>query len=91
MQVAVVMDNPQGTKEIYEKVKEELGLSKPAGGILHVAGPRPDGGWRVIEIFETQEQAKAFLKDRLGPAFREIGAASAPQPEFWPIYHVMSE
>src|SRR2546429_81521 len=54
--VAVMVDNPEGSQEIYEKVREQLGLGDaPAGGIFHAAGPSPNGGWRVIELWESEE------------------------------------
>lgn len=90
MAVAMMVDNPQGSQEIYEKVRKQLGLEQAAGGILHLAGPSPNGGWRVIEVFESEEQAIGFLKDRLGPAFRDAGATQPPAPEFWPVHSVMT-
>jgi hypothetical protein len=42
--VAVVVDNPDGSQEIYEKVRAQMGLEGPAGGIFHAAGPSPNGG-----------------------------------------------
>ena len=55
--------------EIYEKVRAQLGLDRPAGGIFHAAGPSPDGGWRVLEVWESQEEAMRFRDERLMPAF----------------------
>ena len=48
--VAVLVDNPEGSEEIYEKVRAEMGVEGPAGGIFHAAGPSPNGGWRVISV-----------------------------------------
>ena len=90
MPVAMLVDNPQGSQEIYEKLRKQIGLEGPAGGILHVAGPSPNGGWRVIEVFDSEEQAMTFLKDRLGPALRDLGATSPPEPEFWPVHNLMT-
>lgn len=89
MAIAILVDNPQGSQEIYDKLREQIGLEQPAGGILHVAGPSPKGGWRVIEVFESEDEARRFLKDRLGPAFRSVGASPPPEPEFWPVYNYM--
>jgi hypothetical protein len=88
--IAMMVDNPEGSQEIYEKAREHLGLDRPAGGILHLAGPRPDGGWRVIEVFESEEEAKRFLKERLGPAFQAVGASPPPPPQFWPVHRYMT-
>ena len=89
MVVAVMVDNPGGSQEIYEKVSENAGLQEPGGGILHVAVPSPNGGWRVIELFESEESAKRFLTERLGPAFRAAGVSAPPPPQVWPVHNYM--
>lgn len=86
MPIAMLVDNPNGSQETYEKARERLGMEHPAGGLLHLAGPSPNGGWRVIEVFNSEEEAKRFLTERLGPAFQAIGASPPPQPEFWPVH-----
>jgi hypothetical protein len=91
MAVAMLMDNPAGSQEIYEQLRERIGLDKPAGGIFHAAGPSPNGGWRVIEIWETEEDAKRFLAERLGPAAKAVGAAPPPPPELWSVHTYMTE
>jgi len=63
--VAVLMihDSPGGTQEQYEEVGARLSESGgfnslddwPADGILsHTAGPTDDG-WRVIDVWESEE------------------------------------
>ncbi|MDP8931490.1 MAG: hypothetical protein M3O70_23710 [Actinomycetota bacterium] len=90
MAVAMTLDNPNGSQDIYEKARKKLELDAPAGGILHIAGPSPNGGWRVIELFESEEQAKRFLTERLGPAFKAVGAPAPPPPQFWPVHSYMT-
>lgn len=90
MPIVMMVDNPQGSQVIYDKVRERAGLQRPAGGILHVAGPSPNGGWRVIELFESEAEAKRFLKESIGPAFQAVGASSPPQPQFWPVHSYMT-
>jgi hypothetical protein len=91
MAVAMLIDNPSGSQEIYEQLRERIGLDKPAGGIFHVAGPSPNGGWRVIEIWESEEDAKRFLAERLGPAAEAVGTPPPPPPELWPVHNYMTE
>ena len=91
MAVAMLIDNPNGSQEIYEQLRERIGLEKPAGGIFHIAGPSPNGGWRVIEIWESEEDAKRFLVERLRPAAEAIGTAPPPPPELWPVHNYMTE
>ena len=91
MTIAMMVDNPNGSQEIYERVRELVGLERPAGGIFHVAGPSPNGGWRVIEVWESQEDADRFVQEHLMPAFEAIGAPGPPpKPEFWPAHDYMA-
>ena len=91
MAVAVMVDNPEGSQEIYEKVREQLGLGDvPAGGIFHAAGPSPNGGWRVIELWESEEDARRFRQERLQPAFEAAGASFPNvEPQIWPVHNYM--
>lgn len=92
MAVAMLVDNPEGSQEIYERVRKELGLEEsPAGGILHFAGPSPSGGWRVVEVWESEEAANRFVEERLLPAFEAAGVpAPRPRREFWPVHNLMT-
>lgn len=91
MTVAMLIDNPHGTQELYERIRAEIGLTGPAGGRAHLAGPGPNGGWRVVEVWDSIEEASAFLKDRFVPALRAAGVTGEPpQPEFWPVHNLMT-
>jgi hypothetical protein len=90
MPVAVIVDNPQGSQEIYEKVRAQLGLEAPAGGIFHAAGPSPNGGWRVFEVWESEEDARRFRDERLLPAFDAAGVPRPPAaPQIWQIHNYL--
>jgi hypothetical protein len=90
MPVAVIVDNPEGSQEIYEKVRAQLGLEAPAGGIFHAAGPGPSGGWRVFEVWESQEDAMRFREERLLPAFDAAGVPRPPvAPQIWQIHNYL--
>jgi hypothetical protein len=89
--IAMMVDNPRGSQEVYERIRAHLGLDKPAGGIFHIAGPSPNGGWRVIEVWESEEEANRFFEDRFIPALQELGVEGPPPPrEFWPVHNAMS-
>ncbi|MGJ7908942.1 hypothetical protein ACOQFL_20960 [Actinopolyspora sp. H202] len=90
MAVAMMVDNPEGSQEIYDKVIEHLELTqRPAGGIFHAAGPSPNGGWLVIEVWESEEDAHRFVEERLRPAFQAAGVPPPPQPQIWPVHNYM--
>lgn len=91
MAIAIMIDNPDGSKELYDRVVKELGVEeRPAGGIFHAAGPSPRGGWRVIEVWESEEDLNRFVQERLMPAFEAVGAPRPPQPEIWPLHSHMT-
>ena len=78
MAVAMMLDNPDGSQELYEKLRVRLQLERPAGGTVHLAGPSPRGGWRVVEVFDSVEDASRFLKEQLVPALAERSEGSTP-------------
>ena len=68
--------------ENYERLSTALGEGVPDGLVVHVAGPT-DAGFRIIEVWESQEAWERFRNERLRPAVRGIaGDASAEQPVF---------
>lgn len=91
MTVAMVINNPNGSQELYERLRADLGVDRPLGGIAHIAGPTESGGWRVIDVWDSVEEASTFLRERFAPALRAAGVEDdPPQPEFWPVHHVMT-
>jgi hypothetical protein len=56
----------------------DLEGNPPDGGHLRIAGPT-DEGWRIISLWDSQEDFDAFVRDRLAPMFERVGR---PLPEF---------
>jgi hypothetical protein len=83
-----MFDNPQGTQEQYDRASQALGIDEsnmPDGGVLHVAGPSPTGGWRVVEIWESEDQARKFDEETLLPLLEQVGV-ERPEPETWDVH-----
>jgi hypothetical protein len=74
--IILVAETPGGTAEQYDALVKalELDANPPDGAVLHVAGPI-EGGWRVIDVWESQSKFDEFLLDRLGPAMDKVGQA----------------
>ncbi len=86
MSIAMMIDNPAGSRDLYERILDNMDDDVPLGGHLHLAGPTPEGGWRVLEVFGSQEEAKQFLTERFAPALRAAGFdGPPPTPQFWPL------
>lgn len=95
MAVGILLDAPEGTQELYEALTERMfGTLQPStvpdGLILHTAGPRPDGGWRVFDVWDSEEAFWRFFDAQLLPAARELGQQPGPtRPEFFPIHNMI--
>jgi hypothetical protein len=62
-------ENPNLTQEQYDAGRAATGASEdniPDGALIHIAGPSPNGGWRVVEVWESEEQAQAW-DDKINP------------------------
>jgi hypothetical protein len=86
MPVLMVQDAPGGTKEQYDEVCSRLtngrGLNSlsdwPTDGILsHSAGPT-DNGWRVVDVWESEEAFQRF-GTVIGPILQEVGMPGEPR------------
>jgi hypothetical protein len=77
MAIAMMVEIPGLTQEQYEAAAAIINQGGPqvGGAFVHTAGPF-NGGCRVVEVWETQEQADAFYQSAL---FGQI-AAQMPQP-----------
>jgi hypothetical protein len=93
MAVVVVNEIPQGNQGLYDEVNPRVmeGGQLPDGCQLHIAGPS-GGGWRVITVWDSEEQFQHFRDEKLIPALREAGGgdfvAPSIQPE--PVYNLIT-
>lgn len=87
MAIVLVHEGPTVTQARYDETVEKLtgGKSKmeslsdwPVDGILmHCAGQGPNG-FRVVDVWESQEAVDAF-GEKLGPVLAEVGITDPPQ------------
>jgi len=75
------------TWEQYERVRASFVKPAPLGLILHVAGPT-DEGFRVIDVWESEDAWRRFQAERLGPAIAALGGPSRPEPTFRDLHPV---
>jgi len=65
----------------YDAITQRLQAAGPIDGLLvHAAGFYAHG-FRIFEVWETQEHFDRFLRDRLGPLIADVSGADAAQPE----------
>ena len=89
MALTFLFELPGLTQEQYDQIIENLqrGGKTAEGRIFHVAGPM-EGGWRVLDVWESQEAWDKFLQEKLGQALQEAGAAP-PQQQVWPVHNCL--
>jgi len=64
---AYCREMPGVTEEMATSVDKEVGEAPVAGLVAHVSGPR-ENGWRIIDVWESEEDCKRFQVERLNPA-----------------------
>jgi heme-degrading monooxygenase HmoA len=50
------------------------------GFIAHSAGWTDDGGFRIVEFWESREDCEAFMRDHVMPAVQEVIGEGAAMP-----------
>jgi quinol monooxygenase YgiN len=84
MAIALIGEVPGLTQEQYEAVVRTVNeTGTPAGALFHAGGP-VDGGYRIVEVWASQEAADAFYTSAL---LRDATAALTVQPQMttWPV------
>jgi len=75
----------------YDAVKERvMQAAVDAGGRFHAAGPS-SSGWRIIEIWDSEEGLDAFIRDTLDPVVQEVSGGRAPRMERPEVFEVHFE
>ena len=87
--VVVLISNADFNSENYEQVWKGLraaGYEHPKGLISHVGFARPEGGWMVVDVWESAEAFKEFGKILI-PLIQKTGR-KLPEPVIIPAHYV---
>ncbi|WP_423181233.1 hypothetical protein [Arthrobacter sp. NyZ413] len=89
MAIAVIMDFSGGKLEDYDKVVERIGLAPrgpgAAGGLFHWVAATEDGA-RIVDVWQTREQADEFYQNTLGPVTAELGI-QPPEMSYFDVHN----
>jgi hypothetical protein len=93
MSVVIVNEIHGADQSFYDDV---TGRTLPEGQLpegchVHIAGPM-DGGWRVITVWDSDDQFQEFRSSTLIPAIQEAGHGDrvSPQIDSRPAYRVIT-
>jgi hypothetical protein len=81
-----------GTEEQYRAVHSHMRFDEnpPPGMIFHSAGPI-EGGWGIIDFWESREAFDRFLESGFGPAAQELGDrtfTTPPDIKEFPVHNI---
>jgi hypothetical protein len=81
MAVGLWIQFPGGTREQYEAANTQMNVEAepPDGLIFHSAGPM-EGGWSIVDFWESREKFDAFQQGRLTEAIGALGDRGFPGP-----------
>ncbi|HET9073872.1 MAG TPA: hypothetical protein VFN48_04780 [Solirubrobacteraceae bacterium] len=76
MSVAVILDFAGGDRARYDTVTTAMGLvgELAPGERVHVAGPYADG-WRIVDVWESQERYERFRDEQILPQTQAVGVS----------------
>lgn len=81
MAIARIATFPGGTKEQYEYLGQLMGegvVDQPERRVL-AAGPS-EGGWTIVQVWDSEEALDRFVGDHLRPAMERAGDRGHPEP-----------
>lgn len=85
MAFAMLAEIPHLTRDQYEAVVKKVNeAGTPAGALIHAGGP-VEGGYRVVEVWQTRDAADAFYTSEL---YQAATTNLTTQPKIlmtWPI------
>jgi hypothetical protein len=93
MAVVIVNEMDGGSQEMYDRVNPKVmeGGRLPEGCQLHIAGP-VENGWRVITVWDSEDQFQQFRDETLIPALREADEEDriAPSISAQPVHNLIT-
>ncbi len=90
MSIVAFFEAPGTSQQQYDQVIKELeaqGVGAPDGLLYHVAWDTPQG-WRVLDIWESEEKFGKFA-EILTPIIADVGAPAA-EPQIYPVHNIIS-
>ncbi len=95
MAVGLIMEFPGMGQDKYDAVMKELSLDGPDakwpdGVISHCAGS-VEGGWCVVDVWESQAAFDEFLTNQLVPAMERVGGIPQFPPKVFTVHNMHHE
>jgi hypothetical protein len=93
MAIVIVNEIEGGDQDFYDQVNSKVmpGGNLPDGCQVHIAGPM-ENGWRVITVWDSDDQFQQFRDEKLIPTIREVGGEDriAPSIKTSPVHKLIT-
>lgn len=85
MAVLMIGEVPNLTEEIYGGMIGQMApLMKAAEGFIsHSGGPSPSGGWRVVEMWDSEDNVQAWFDVNVKP---NLPPGIVPTRTYFPLH-----
>jgi hypothetical protein len=79
MAVGIRLKMAGGSADLIDRLNAAIDPdgNPPDGILFHASGP-VDGGWGVIDFWESRAHFDKFAEERIGPAMASLGIADGP-------------
>jgi heme-degrading monooxygenase HmoA len=69
MPVLMIGEVPNLSGELYDSMLEQMKprLQAAPGFIAHSGGPSPNGGWRVVELWDSEADGQTWFEENVRP------------------------
>ena len=90
MPVLMIGEVPNLTEETYGAMVGQLmaPLRASKGFISHAGGPSPSGGWRVVEVWESEEDGKRWFEETVKP---NLPPDVVPDRQYYPLHTAITK
>ncbi len=90
MPVLMIAEVPNLTEEIYGgMVGQMMPLMRASKGFIsHAGGPGPAGGWRVVEMWDSEEDGQAWFEANVKP---NLPPEIVPNRVYYPAHSAFSK
>jgi hypothetical protein len=91
MAVVMRMEWPEVSVEQYEAARKAVNWESdvPRGAIFHVAF-FDEGGFKVVDVWESEEDFQSFAENRLMPGIEPLGIEGEPKVTFTPAQAIFN-
>jgi hypothetical protein len=90
MPVLMIAEVPNLAEETYEGMIGQMApLFRAANGFIsHSGGPSPTGGWRIVEIWESEGDSEKFFAESVSP---NVAPDVTPDRRYYPLHTVITK